>query len=134
MRRLRRTASSAGLPLLGLLALAAAVPAQTPREPITLSVVSFTASPAAPRAGRSITARLAIRRSDTGGRLVEGRPFCRADVNGRAIRTRARGVRERAYFCTWLVPHRTKGKVIAVRVSVTFANATVEKTFRKRIR
>jgi hypothetical protein len=120
--------------LLGLLALAATVPAQTSTEPITLSVVSFTASPAAPRAGRSITARLAIRRSDTGGRLVEGRPSCRADVNGRAIPTRARGVRERAYFCTWLVPRRTKRKVLAVQVSVSFANATVEKTFRKRIR
>jgi hypothetical protein len=120
--------------MLGLLALAAAAPAQTPTEPITLSVVSFTASPAAPRAGRSITARLAIRRSDTGDRLVEGRPSCRANVDGRAIPTRARGVRERAYFCTWLVPRRTKGKVLAVEVSVGFAGARVEKTFRKRIR
>lgn len=120
--------------MLGLLALAAAVPAQTPTEPITLSVLSFTASPTAPRAGRAITARLAIRRSDTGGRLVEGRPSCRANVDGHTIPSRARGVQERAYFCTWLVPRRTRGKVLAVEVSVGFAGARVEKTFRKRIR
>jgi hypothetical protein len=120
--------------MVGLAAVVAAVPAQTPTEPITLSVVSFTASPAAPRVGRTITARLAIKRSDTGGRLVEGRPSCRADIDGRAIPTRARGVRERAYFCTWLVPRRTKGKVLAVEVRVDFADARVARTFRKRIR
>ena len=117
----------------GLAAFRAALLAGATPATVRLSIVSMTVTPKRPRAGKSLTARLAVSRTDTRGRVTTGRVACSARVGGKAIRRVAAGFRGGAAQCSWVLPASARGKMVSGSIRVTQGRLSASRTFRIRV-
>jgi hypothetical protein len=96
--------------------------------PLRLLARSFSLSPRPPRAGRALTARLVVARSDTGAVVSGGRVLCNATVGGRRIAGAGRFVGREAR-CTWRVPGSARGARIRGSIAVVFEGRRATRSF-----
>jgi hypothetical protein len=96
--------------------------------PLRLLARRFTLTPNRPRAGRILTGRLVVARSDTGAVISGGRVTCPATVGGRRISGRGRFVGNEAR-CAWQVPSNARGQRIRGSITVVFEGRRVSRSF-----
>jgi hypothetical protein len=96
--------------------------------PLRLLARTFSLSPRPPRAGRTLTARLVVARSDTGAVVSGGRVLCNAIVGGRRIAGAGRFVGREAR-CTWRVPGSARGARIRGSIAVVFEGRRATRSF-----
>jgi hypothetical protein len=96
--------------------------------PLRLLARTFSLSPRPPRAGRTLTARLVVARSDTGAVVSGGRVLCNATVGGRRIAGAGRFVGREAR-CTWRVPGGARGARIRGSIAVVFEGRRATRSF-----
>jgi hypothetical protein len=96
--------------------------------PLRLLARTFSLSPRPPRAGRALTARLVVARSDTGAVVSGGRVLCNATVAGRRIAGVGRFVGREAR-CTWRVPGSARGARIRGSIAVVFEGRRATRSF-----
>jgi hypothetical protein len=96
--------------------------------PLRLLARRFTLTPNRPRAGRILTGRLVVARSDTGAVVSGGRVTCPATVGGRRIAGRGRFVGNEAR-CAWRVPSNARGQRIRGSITVVFEGRRVSRSF-----
>jgi hypothetical protein len=83
-----------------------------------------------PRAGRRLTARLALPIGGTGRLLGSGRVLCSASIRGAGLKPAFQGFAARRAVCTWKIPAGAHGKTIrgSVGVAVT-SRARISRRF-----
>jgi hypothetical protein len=97
----------------------------------TLNVRRVVSTPA--KAGRPITMRMTVARSDTGATIKNGRVTCQGRAAGRALRATTARVQAGAVVCTWQLPANSKGKSFTGRATVVFEGLRATGTVTKRI-
>ncbi len=117
----------------GLAAFRVALLAGATPAAVRLSIVSMTVTPKRPRAGKSLTARLTVSRTDTRGRVTTGRVACSARVGGKPVRRVGAGFRGGAAQCSWVLPASARGKVVSGSIRVTQGRLSASRTFRFRV-
>jgi hypothetical protein len=75
-------------------------------------------TPAHPRAGRLLIARLALGVGRTRSLLASGRVLCAASARGVALHARFSAFAGRRAVCSWLIPHGTRGATLGGSVGV----------------
>jgi hypothetical protein len=100
-------------------------------RPFTLKLTSFSVGPA--RAGKAVTARAVVLRSDFGVRLDKGAIRCAAKLSAHALAGKGKFAGGRV-VCTWRLPKTARGRRLSGSVSVTFQGATAKRGFSERVR
>jgi hypothetical protein len=100
-------------------------------RPFALKVKSL--SVGAARAGRTLTARAVVLRSDFDQPVDEGKIGCAARVSGIALAGKGRFANDRV-VCTWRVPKRSRGKRLSGTLSVALQGARAQRSFAVRVR
>jgi hypothetical protein len=106
--------------------------------PLALTVAGFLA-PRSVKAGKTLTAVMAAKRSDTGDLVgKEGRVKCRATTGGKSLRLLASGFvkvgSQSGAGCSWRVPRNARRKAIHGSVTISYQGATVSRQFTARIK
>ncbi|HXR11083.1 MAG TPA: hypothetical protein VN770_02205 [Gaiellaceae bacterium] len=101
---------------------------------LRLSVSTFQTTPAAPKAGATLSASLAATENDTGGPVTGGTVACRATAGGKTVPVTSHAEANGVGTCVWKVPKTAKGKKLTGTVTVTVRGATVSKSFSVRVR
>jgi hypothetical protein len=94
----------------------------------------FDTAPARPRAGRVLTARLGVKRLDTGAAVRSGTIRCAAQIAGRALRLAVTTLRGGRVICAWRIPTSARAKLVRGSVGLRQGSLRIERTFSKRIR
>lgn len=97
--------------------------------PVRLVARRFSLSPSRPQAGRTLTANLVARRSDTGATLRGGQVVCNATVGGRRLAPRVRRFIGTQARCTWAIPANARGQRLRGSVAVVFEGRRVTRSF-----
>ncbi|MFO7572575.1 MAG: hypothetical protein R6W48_08255, partial [Gaiellaceae bacterium] len=84
----------------------------------TLNVRRVISTPA--KAGRPVTMRMTVARSDTGATIKNGRVTCAGRAGSTALRATTARVQGGAVVCTWQLPANAKGKTFTGRATVVF--------------
>jgi hypothetical protein len=106
---------------------------QVKLAPTRIVFKSITKAPAAPRAGRTFTVRMAATRSDTGAPIVNGRVDCTAKAGARNVRPRSeRFVRGQA-VCVFTVPAGTTGRTLRGTITMIFEGKRLTRPFSGKI-
>jgi hypothetical protein len=105
--------------------------------PLELSVAGFLA-PKSVKAGKTLTAVMAAKRSDTGDLVgKEGRVKCRATTDGKSLRLLASGFvkvgSQSGAGCSWRVPRNARRKTIHGSLTISYQGATISRQFTVRI-
>ena len=101
---------------------------------LELSTTGFVLAPAAPVAGKSMSATVRLIRRDTFDPVTSGSVRCTLRVGTRTVAARSSGFARGAAVCRWTVPSLAKGRRATGTVAVTYRGATVTKTFTLRAR
>lgn len=99
--------------------------------PFALEVRTLSLGPA--RAGKTLTARALVLRSDFDSPLTEGQIDCRAKVAGHALRGRGSFQGNRV-LCSWRLPTGARGQRLAGTITVVFQNVEARRAFVSRVR
>ena len=94
-----------------------------------LTVTRFRLSPAKPRRGRTFSARVDLRRSDTGLPPSSGRVVCRATLRGRTLAVVSARFLPGVATCAWRVPRAARGTIAGV-VTVRAGDLIAKRAFR----
>lgn len=97
----------------------------------TLVVRRVVSTPA--RAGRPVTMRMTVARSDTGATIKSGRVTCQGRAGNVALRAVTARIQGNAVVCTWRLPANAKGKTFRGRASVVFEGLRATGNVSKRI-
>jgi hypothetical protein len=97
----------------------------------TLQVRRIVSTPA--KAGRPITMRMTVARSDTGATIKNGRVTCQGRVGATALRATTARVQGGAVVCTWQLPAGSKGRTFTGRATVVFEGLRATGTVSKKI-
>ena len=113
-------------------------PTPAPPRPVQAPVLRLLAGrvaivPAPPRAGRLLTVRLGITRSN-GTAVRSGRVTCTGKVGGRSLRAVAHGWSRGRAFCSWRLPVTARGKTFRGVVRVTNGSGTAARAFARLVR
>jgi hypothetical protein len=98
---------------------------------LSLAVTSFAVTQ---RAGRSLSATLRLRRADTFDPVTSGTVRCRLRSGSGAVAVRTARFAGGGAVCRWSLPRAAKGMRVHGAVSVTYAGATVTRSFSARAR
>ncbi|MET0560247.1 MAG: hypothetical protein ABW012_01315 [Gaiellaceae bacterium] len=98
------------------------------RPALILVATEPVATPLRPRAGRSFTVSLPVRRSDTGRSISSGNVDCRVRAAGAAVPATGRVARGSA-TCAFVVPRAAKGKVVRGTITVRVDGKVVARDF-----
>jgi hypothetical protein len=98
-----------------------------------LKLLSFSTAPKRARAGRRLTATLALV-DENGADLLFHTPNCRASVDARALRATDAGFVDNRVRCSWSLPKSAKGKVLRGTISVESCGSTIARRFTRRVR
>ena len=98
------------------------------RPALILVATEPVATPLRPRAGRSFTVSLPVRRSDTGRSISSGNVDCRVRAAGAAVPATGRVARGSA-TCAFVVPRAAKGKVVRGTITVRVDGKVVARNF-----
>ena len=101
---------------------------------LRLSVTTFQTTPAAPKAGGTLSASLAATENDTDAPIAGGSVSCRASVGGKAVAATAHTVTNGVATCVWRVPKTAHGKRLTGTVTVALRGATATKSFSVKVR
>lgn len=85
------------------------------------------------KAGKPITMRMTVARSDTGATIKNGRVTCQGRAGNAALRAVTARVQGSAVVCTWRLPANAKGKTFRGRASVVFEGLRATGNVSKRI-
>jgi hypothetical protein len=99
--------------------------------PFALEVRTSSLGPA--RAGKTLTARALVLRSDFDSPLTEGQIDCRAKVAGHALRGRGSFQGNRV-LCSWRLPTSADGQRLGGTITVVFQNVEARRAFVSRVR
>ncbi len=99
-----------------------------PPAPLRLTAGTVTFSPAKAAAGKPLSARTTITRSDTHGPLASGTVSCRVQVAGKAVRFSG-ALRGGVATCTGKLPASAKRQVVRGTITVVSGGASVTKSF-----
>jgi hypothetical protein len=112
----------------------AAGPPPSPVAPLKLTVIRFTTTPKAPRAGKRFAAALTVSRSGTAGQLRSGKVTCAARIRSRRPAALAKSFRRGRATCVWRIPARARGRLLTGSITVVYQGASVQRRFRFRVR
>lgn len=98
------------------------------RPALKLTASRFVTTPVRPRAGRAFAIDLPVTRSDNGRAITSGAVSCRVLAADRRVLAKGRVVRG-AGRCAFVVPARTRGKVLRGTVTVRTGGASVAADF-----
>ena len=98
------------------------------RPALILVATEPVATPRRPRAGRSFTVSLPVRRSDTGRAISSGNVDCRVRAAGAAVPATGR-VAQGSATCAFVVPRAAKGKVVRGTITVRVDGKVVARDF-----
>lgn len=101
---------------------------------LELSTTGFVLAPAAPVAGKSLSATVRLIRRDTFDPVTTGTVRCTLSIGTRTVASRASAFSGGAARCKWTVPRSAKGTQLTGAVTVTYKGATVTKRFSLRAR
>ena len=104
-------------------------PVEPPNTPVRAGKVVL--HPAKPRAGRRLTASVAITQGGTPA--ISATIKCKASIRGRALRVTANGYRNGVARCSWLVPARSRGLLIRGSIAASTPNGRLQRAFRSRV-
>jgi hypothetical protein len=99
-----------------------------------LAAVGFATAPQRPRAGRTFTASLGVKRLDTGATVRSGTIRCSARIAGQSLRLAAKAFRTGRALCAWRIPGWARSHVIRGSVAVRQGTFEVERRFSKPVR
>lgn len=97
--------------------------------PARLVFKSMTKAPAAPKAGRTFTVRMAATRSDTGAPIVNGRVDCTAKAGARNVRPKSERFVAGKATCVFTVPAGTTGKTFRGTITMIFEGKKLTRPF-----
>jgi hypothetical protein len=99
---------------------------------LTLTATAFTTAPKPAKAGKKLTASVAVNESDTNGPVTSATVACVGTIKGvrvAATHTLTNGIAS----CSWKLPAKSKGKTFLGKISVTVRGTTLTKSFSARI-
>jgi hypothetical protein len=99
---------------------------------LTLTPSAFTTAPKPAKAGKRLTASVAVTESDTAGPVTSGTVTCSGTIKGArvaATHSLANGVAS----CSWKLPATSKGKTLLGKISITVQGTTLTKSFSAKI-
>jgi hypothetical protein len=99
--------------------------------PFTLAVRGLAVGAA--RAGKTISARMTVERSDFGVALTEGAITCAGSVGGKAVAGKGAFAGGRV-VCSWRLPTSARGKRFRGSVVVTYKGVTAKRAFVVRVK
>ena len=99
--------------------------------PFTLAVRGLAVGAA--KAGRTLTARMKVERSDFGVALTDGAIACAGSVGGKTIAGKGTFAGDRI-VCTWRLPKSARGKRFNGSVAVTYQGVTAKRAFSVRVK
>jgi hypothetical protein len=98
------------------------------RPALVLTKTRLSGTPAQPRAGRSFTVSLGVRRSDTGAAITSGRVACKVVLDGKRLPAKGSVLGGRAR-CTFLVPKSAAGDRLRGTIGVSVDGKSVGASF-----
>jgi hypothetical protein len=101
--------------------------------PSRLLVKSFSTTPAQPTAGKTLIARLAATRNDTGAVLSRGRVSCVASIGGKPVKPRSQRFSAGQAVCVYAIPAKARGQRIRGSVTIALEGVKVTKAFSRKI-
>jgi len=103
------------------------------RVVVTLTAGAFSISPSPARAGKPLSAGLAVTESDTNAGITEGAISCAAKIAGKPVKVKARRLVEGVAVCVWSVPKTARGKTLRGSISVSSQGAQTARSFSTKI-
>ena len=101
--------------------------------PSRLLVKSFSTTPARPKAGKSVSVRLAATRNDTGKLLSNGRVTCLARIGAKPLKPSSRRFARSWATCVFAIPPNAEGQTLRGSITIAFGGKKVTKSFSRRI-
>jgi hypothetical protein len=108
-------------------------PPTPPPPPAQLKVARFLLSPASPTPGHVLVARALVRVASSGAVIRAGRVRCSAALGSRRLPAASAGFRRGYAQCSWVVPRSAHRGSLRGSLTVSYAGATVSRSFRKAI-
>ena len=102
-------------------------------SPARLVFKSITKAPAAPKAGKTFTVRMAATRSDTGAPIVNGRVDCTAKAGARNVRPKSERFVGGQAVCVFTVPAGTTGRTLRGTITMIFEGKRLTRPFSGKI-
>ena len=99
----------------------------------SLKPAGFSLGPTPVRAGKSFSAGLAARQSDTGGLVQAGKVICAARIGRTRVPPKTSRLRNGVGVCVWSIPAAAKGKTIQGTIAVVLQGAQLKRPFSARI-
>jgi hypothetical protein len=99
---------------------------------LTLTATAFTTAPKPAKAGKKLTASVAVNESDTNGPVTSATVACVGTIKGvriPATHTLTSGIAS----CSWKLPAKAKGKTFLGKITVTVRGTALTKSFSARI-
>jgi hypothetical protein len=99
---------------------------------LTLKATAFTTAPKPAKAGKKLTASVAVNESDTNGPVTSATVACVGTIKGvriPATHTLTSGIAS----CSWKLPAKAKGKTFLGKITVTVRGTALTKSFSARI-
>lgn len=101
--------------------------------PSRLLAKSFSTTPARPKAGKTLSVRLAAARNDTGALISSGRVTCAARIGAKPLKPSSqRFVGSRA-TCVFAIPPNARGRTLRGSIAIALQGRQVRKSFSRRI-
>jgi hypothetical protein len=97
--------------------------------PARIVFKSLTKAPAAPKAGKTFTVRMAATRSDTGAPIVNGRVDCTAKAGARNVRPKSERFVGGQAVCVFTIPAGTTGKTLRGTIAMIFEGKKLTRPF-----
>jgi hypothetical protein len=101
---------------------------------LKLVTKKLTLTPARPAAGKTVSAKLVVARSDTGAVVKNGQVTCAASVGGTRLQARTHAVVGGRATCSWALPASAHGRALHGTVTVRFEGLTATKSFSATVR
>ncbi|HEY8173831.1 MAG TPA: hypothetical protein VIH21_12165 [Dehalococcoidia bacterium] len=95
---------------------------------------SLKTAPAAPKAGKTFTVRMAATRSDTGAAIINGRVDCTAKAGARSVQPNSERFVGGQAVCVFTVPANASGKTLRGTIKIVFEGKTLARPFSAKIR
>jgi hypothetical protein len=102
--------------------------------PMRVVFKSLKTAPASPKAGRTLTVRMAATRSDTGAAIINGRVDCTAKAGARSVQPNSERFVGGQAVCVFTVPANAAGKTMRGKITIVFEGKRLSRPFSAKIR
>jgi hypothetical protein len=102
--------------------------------PARLVFKSLKTAPTSPKAGKTVTVRMAATRSDTGAAIVNGRVTCAAKAGTKRVAPKSARFAGGQATCVFTVPANASGKTLRGTIKIVFEGKTLTRPFSAKIR